>query len=63
MASLSERTSKTGYRRVLRTIRVMDEHIKTVDRVAKELDLRGQMELADELRISAHTLRTLRTNS
>lgn len=63
MASMSERKTQTGYRRVIRSIRIMDEHCKEVDRVAAELGKRGLVDLADDLRLSVRSLRTLRTNS
>lgn len=48
-----------GFRRVLRTKRLMSEHCTEVSRVADELGKRGLLDLADDLRLSLRSIREI----
>jgi hypothetical protein len=50
---------QTGYRRVIRSKRIMADHIAEVERVADELGKRGLIDLADDLRLSVRELKKL----
>lgn len=52
--------ASAGYRRVIRSIRLTNEHCKEVNRVANELGRRGLIDLADDLRMSVRKLLAMR---
>lgn len=49
-----------SFRQMIRNLRLLDDHKAEVERVANELGSRGLLDLADDLRLSLKTLRTIK---